>query len=401
MTNNLDSAKREALERWGSPIYYGEETTLRSNYDSFVNSLRRHYSDSLIAYSYKTNYTPHLCQLLDDWGAWAEVVSGFEMDVALKLGVDSEKILFNGPAKSFDDLVRAIEHRVTIHLDNIEEWEQVKLIETKHKVSLAIRLNFDLSDGYVSRFGFEADHESTIGVLREIVNDNRFILRGVHIHYSTAGRTLDSFELRLSKLLSWMDRYLNDEIEYVDCGGGFFSAMPVSLKKEFSHEIPSLSDYGDRLGETMKKRFGESGPKLIIEPGTALMANVFSFICEVTSLKTVRNKQFATCNGSIYNIKPTLHQLQMPYQVMESQESDVATDVVGYTCKDNDVLIRDCMAALHAGTLVEFQNVGAYTFVLKPPFIEPDFPVIFKSTNGVLKCIKRRETVDDLLATYS
>ena len=44
-------------------------------------------------------------------------------------------------------------------------------------------------------------------------------------------------------------------------------------------------------------------------------------------------------------------------------------DVVGYTCMENDVLFRGFEGAIGAGDYAVFDNVGAYTNVLRPPFI--------------------------------
>ena len=54
---------------------------------------------SIIGYSYKTNYLPSLIKEMSNLGAYAEVVSRLEYDLALKIGVKPNKIIFNGPLK--------------------------------------------------------------------------------------------------------------------------------------------------------------------------------------------------------------------------------------------------------------------------------------------------------------
>jgi FMN phosphatase YigB (HAD superfamily) len=56
-------------------------------------------------------------------GAWAEVVSGFEYEKAIRNGVPGNKILFNGPDKTIAELKQAIENESTIHIDHFEQRE--------------------------------------------------------------------------------------------------------------------------------------------------------------------------------------------------------------------------------------------------------------------------------------
>ena len=64
-------------------------------------------------------------------GSWAEVVSSFEYDKAIANGVPGNKIIFNGPDKTEDDLNTAIENGSPIHIDHFDEL--YSLIDTYGK----------------------------------------------------------------------------------------------------------------------------------------------------------------------------------------------------------------------------------------------------------------------------
>ena len=74
------------------------------------------------AWSYKTNYLNAVCKIFHQEGSWAEVVSGFEYNKALDNGVPGNKIIFNGPDKTCEDLLLAARNNSLIHIDHLDEF---------------------------------------------------------------------------------------------------------------------------------------------------------------------------------------------------------------------------------------------------------------------------------------
>jgi len=96
---NYDTLSNIASD-YGDSYYILSLMSFKKNYSNFLRSFRSIYPKSNIAYSYKTNYTPDLCLEVNSAGGYAEVVSEMELDLALKIGVDPKKIIYNGPFKS-------------------------------------------------------------------------------------------------------------------------------------------------------------------------------------------------------------------------------------------------------------------------------------------------------------
>ena len=111
---NLETINRIETQV-GSPFYVMNPDLYELNVRAFADAFRKYYDKIIIGYSFKTNYVPALCLRAKQIGCYAEVVSAMEMDIALGLGF--EKIIFNGPIKRKDALVRAIEHRAIINID--------------------------------------------------------------------------------------------------------------------------------------------------------------------------------------------------------------------------------------------------------------------------------------------
>jgi diaminopimelate decarboxylase len=163
----LDHAECSRIEaRHGSPFYVLHRERFAENMRLFAAAFRSCWERVLVGYSYKTNYLPEFCRLARELGAYAEVVSRLEYDLALRLGQPSGEIIFNGPIKSREDIHAALGAGSTVNLDSWHEVESVAELAARGPFPgrVGLRVNMDLSDAggashiqeglHVSRFGF-------------------------------------------------------------------------------------------------------------------------------------------------------------------------------------------------------------------------------------------------------
>jgi len=147
---------RELIEQFGSPLWVVSEADLREKYRDLSRAFSTRYPKAVVAYSYKTNFLSGICALFHQEGAWAEVVSGFEYDIAMNLGVPGNQIVFNGPYKTKAELKRALEQESLINIDSYQEIydleELAKELDIMAKVG--IRVNMQLYETNWTRFGF-------------------------------------------------------------------------------------------------------------------------------------------------------------------------------------------------------------------------------------------------------
>ena len=403
---------RELENLHGDAFYLLDLEIFKENYLEFLGAFRAIYPKSNIAYSYKTNYTPRLCQSVDALGGYAEVVSIMEYDLALQIGVDPSRIIFNGPYKQEADIEKALLAGSIVNLDSFSEVALVEAIARRapdQNMTVGLRCNFDLATQDISRFGFDVEGEEfkdAFGILGRLSNCQ---IGGLHCHFSTSNKDLGSYALRAKKMLALVADYFGDTYpQFINLGGGYFSKMPAEFKKQFAYPIPTFQEYATAIAPQFREAFpNDSGPELILEPGTAVTANIMEFVAKVISLKTVRSRSVALCTGSIHNIKPTLHKKNLPMQVVssngksESEKSGHPIDIVGYTCMEHDCLFNGYEGTLNLGDYVIFDNVGAYTTVMKPPFIRPCPAMIsYDPELQKFEVIKRREEFSDVFSTY-
>jgi diaminopimelate decarboxylase len=85
----------------------------------------------------------------------------------------------------------------------------------------------------------------------------------------------------------------------------------------------------------------------------------------------------------------------------EPESPGDSVDIVGYTCMEHDCLYRGYSGALALDDYIVFDNVGAYTTVMKPPFIRPSPAMIaYNSELQKFEIIKRQEELSDVFSTY-
>lgn len=400
---------RDLLNRlsaiYGDAFYVLDSEQFKTNFYELKNAFSKIYKNFNIAYSYKTNYIPKLCKYVNEAGGYAEVVSDMEMEIALRVGVEPNKIIWNGPYKNYKKVEELLLIGGTVNLDSVYEIEKIKDIAKRypqHNFNIGVRVNFDIDDGVTSRFGFDIesnDFKKVLCLVKEIENVN---LLGVQCHFAT--RKLETWKPRAEKMLALLCG-LGLTPAHIDLGGGLFGKMDESLKLQFDSKIPSYDEYAQTVAPLFAEYFknSKSKPLLLIEPGSALVGDCMKFVSKVINIKEVRGKSIATLLGSIYNINPTLNKKNPPIKVYSTggvQTEYENLDFGGFTCIESDYLYRNYNGKLAQGDMVVFGNVGSYSVVLKPPFILPNFPVIEVCENGI-EVIKRGEVFDDLFHTFS
>lgn len=393
------------VENFGDAFYLLDSKQFENNFIELKQAFASIYPNFNIAYSYKTNYTPALCKIVNKLGGFAEVVSDMEMEIALRVGVEPKNIIWNGPVKNADKVEWLLLQGGSVNIDAEYETTLIEDIAKRNPdklLNVGIRCNFDVNDGVVSRFGFDVESKDFQEVLQMIKRNKNLNLLCLQCHFAT--RRLSTWKPRVEGMLNLIDK-LGIIPDRIDLGGGLFGKMASSLKAQFDDEIPTYEQYALEVAPIFRDYFldRDKKPMLLIEPGSALVGDCMSFATKVVNIKSVRGKNIATLLGSIYNINPTLNKKNPPIEVVamgNEQKEYFDLDFGGFTCIESDYLYRNFNGKLAKGDMVVFGNVGSYSIVLKPPFILPNFPVIDIS-RGNIETIKRQENFDDLFHTFS
>lgn len=390
-------------EQYGEAFYLLDSAQFRKNFSELKVAFNDIYPNCNIAYSYKTNYTPKLCKIVNELGGYAEVVSEMELEIAKRVGCKSDRIIWNGPIKNVSVMEQFLLDGGTVNIDSKEELEQIKDIHNRHHdklIHVGIRCNYEVNDGVVSRFGFDTKGADFMDAVKFATTTPNVKFINFQCHF--AKRQIAYWPARAKGMVDLIDR-LGIIPERIDIGGGLFGKMADSLKAQFSCEIPDYQAYAKAAAQVFADYFKDKDvkPELLIEPGSAVVGDCMKFVGTVKTIKNVRGKWIATVlcsqkNISMSGINPPMEVIPMGGEQKEFKD----LDFVGFTCIEGDVLYHNYTGKLAHQDAIVISNCGSYSLVMKPPFILPNFPVLDIS-EGKTEVIKRQENFDDLFLTFN
>jgi diaminopimelate decarboxylase len=392
----------ELLKTFGSPLYIFNEQGFIDNYHSLESAMRCRYKRYRIAYSFKTNYTPYICRTAKVLGAYAEVVSGMEYEIAKRIGYEDRNIIFNGPEKGRDG-IKAFLKGALINADSIDEVICLCRTATEHPerdFRIGIRINLDVGQGFISRFGME--EQDAVRAFKMVKKIRNLQITGLHCHISRC-RNLDAWRKRTEIMLDLADRLFSSIPEYLDLGSGMFGSMAPEFAAQFN-DIPTYEEYAEVTAGLVSRHYETGkGPVLFTEPGTTLVNRFVDCIARVDSIKRIGSKHFAVLDASEHILGETCILKKLPAEVVACgapQTEYESIDLTGYTCLEQDVLLSGFKGSLAKGDYVVFGNAGGYSNVLKPPFIRPGCAMAAERSDGSFCLIKKAETPWDIISTY-
>ncbi len=402
-------------ECYGSPFYLFDADRFRANLERFSAAMRERYQPFLLGYSYKTNYLPAACRLVKELGGYAEVVSRLEYDLALRLGYEHRNIIFNGPLKREEDLAVAFAGGAIVNLDSMTEVELLCARLEAHpdgQPVVGLRINVSLvgPDGRsrvqaglrAGRFGFAG---ADLSLAIERLSAAGVPVVSLHGHASSSDRSVENFRTICRTLCAVRERYSLDELRYFNVGGGFFGDVPREL---IGREVPGFDEYAVAIAEVLLADpwIREHRPALVAEPGVSVVADCMGFYTRIHSLKRVSGKHFVTIDGSVFNVKPTMHPYNMLFRHIPAHRTEgggaITCDVVGSTCMEKDVILREIsLQDPQPGDYIEIKGCGAYTIVMTPPFINLAPAIIAPDGAGGFKLLREAQSVDHFLGCYN
>lgn len=326
--------------------------------------------DFMPCYALKANYNPHLLTLIRDLGFGADVVSGGELEFALRVGFDPQKIVFAGVGKTAAEIDLAI--RSDIHSLNIESAEEMDAVASaaarlQKKTRIALRVNPDIevethkyiSTGrHINKFGIAVDEAFKLYQLAAA--DNWLDPQGIHVHIGSQIIKPDPF-IRTAAFLKDFAlklRQLNVPISYLDLGGG----IGIDYNNNFHDSVPQKNYIHDILSAFLQE-FKNTDFRIVSELGRSISASAGILINRVLYHKQTPLKKFVVIDGAMNNlIRPSLYSAhhEVAPLILNTSEKDVA-DIVGPVCESTDFFAKDrAIQPLQQGDLLAIAAAGAY-----------------------------------------
>lgn len=407
-TTHIDGiAVAELIGKYGSPLFVLSEKTIRSVYQKAYKAFSTRYPKVQFAWSYKTNYLSAVCNIFHQEGSWAEVVSGFEYEKAIGNGVDPKKIIFNGPAKTREELALAIENNSLIHIDHLDElYMLIEVAETtSQKPRVAIRVNMDTGIYPMwDRFGFNYENGQAWDALNKIMHSGKLELMGLHTHIGTFIMSANAYAVAASKLAELarsLQQKFNHHLKYIDIGGGF--ASKNTLKGSYlpgSDTNPSFNEYAEAISSALINSHFSPGelPLLILETGRALIDEAGYILSTVIANKRMSTGRRATIIDAGVSLLFTSfwyqHQVSVAQGTSQYRED---TSLYGPLCMNIDC-IRDSinLPLLNVNDHLVIHQTGAYNLTQWMQFIHLRPNVVLIDEKGEVHIVRNKEQMTDV-----
>src|SRR5438445_9380665 len=366
-----------------------------------------------VLYSAKAFASPRFLRVVADEGLGLDVVSAGELHLALKSGFPRDRIHFLGNNKSLEDLQAAYAAGATIVIDGDHEFDLLRnVVPDGRRAPVMLRLspgvkpdtNDHISTGQLdSKFGFSIESGAARKAVETAVNHPRLDLVGLHSHIGSQIFALGAYEQAMDimlDLLAELRAEIGFEPRKLGAGGGLGIAYT-------QHDDPPTPRH---FVETVRHAL-ESGcagrdlkvPELVVEPGRSIAGPAGMALYTVGSIKAIPGvRRYGAVDGGMGdNIRPKLYGARYEAFLASDPERrpDGMVTIAGKYCESTDILITDIqMPELEAGDVIAMPAAGAYNLAMASNYNGMPRPEVVMVSDGRADVIRRRETLDDLIA---
>jgi diaminopimelate decarboxylase len=388
----------------GTPLYVYSASTIADRYRA-VDSAFEGYPHRL-HYALKANSTLAIARLLRRLGAAADANSGGEIEVALRAGFTPPEIVFTGVGKTDPELAQAIALGVrSINAESEGELERIDALASARNIRarVALRVNPDIdarSHPHISTGKKTNKFGVALADAREICLRMRgrkgIEIVGLHSHVGSQITDLEPLR-RAAEALVGLTRELSDAglaIEHLDIGGG----LGISYDGQ---PVPTAAEYAAAVLPIVR----QSGLAVILEPGRFLVGAAGVLVTRVIDVKPqAGQKYFVVVDAGMTELmRPMLYGAYHRIEpVRTTARPAVVCDLVGPICETTDTLGKDRkLPKPEAGDLMVVFDTGAYGSVMASNYNRRPMPAEVLVQDGAASLIKRRQTIDDLVALES
>jgi diaminopimelate decarboxylase len=400
----VDGLRASALaDEHGTPLLVYSEPTLRRS----ARAYRRAASDAHVAYSLKAFPSLALLRLFASEGLGADVSTLGELTFALRAGIPGPEIVLHGNNKSAEELRAAVENEVgLVVLDALDEIDlATEAGVTRVLVRVTPGIDAETHDAiktahHGSKFGLPPDQALEA---IERVGAAGLEMAGLHVHIGSQLLDLGAERMTIEWLASFAAECranLGWTPEIVDLGGG------LGIQYVADEPAPAVEDFVGALLQRVERAWTLHDlptPRLILEPGRSLVGRAGFTLYRIGTVKRASDAAFyaAVDGGMSDNPRPQLYGAHYSALLANRAEEEPTARyaVAGKHCESGDVLIeRVQLPEPRRGDLLAVPGTGAYTLGMASNYNVVPRPAAVLVGEGEARLIRRRETIDDLLA---
>ena len=362
---------------------------------------------ALICYAMKANSTLAVLRTFVQAGCGLDIVSGGELERALRAGVDPAKVIFSGVGKTRAEMRLALQ--AGIGCFNVESLPELDVLSEVAaglglRAPVSLRVNPDVdakTHPYIStglkgnKFGIA--HTDALAAYRHAAALPGLKVTGIDCHIGSQITETSPYLDAMDRVLDLVDAIEASGItlEHIDFGGG--------LGINYHGETPPAADALWQLLLAKLDARGYGQRQLVIEPGRSLIGNAGVCLTETVFLKPGEQKSFLIVDAAMNDLpRPAMYEAYHAIVPVQPREDQAQTwDVVGPVCESGDWLGRDRLLAVQPGDLLAVCSAGAYCMSMSSNYNSRGRAAEVLVDGQQARLVRARETVEDQLRLES
>ncbi|MGX1623892.1 diaminopimelate decarboxylase [Streptomyces sp. NPDC055506] len=398
----------EIADRFGTPAYILDETEVRDR----CRTYRDAFPDAEILYAAKAFLCRAVAHWVEEEGLGLDVCSAGELELAVTTGFPPERIVLHGNAKSPRDLDTALRLGVgRIVIDSPSEIARLAAAVGPHgHQKVMVRVVPGISAGGHAKirtgtddqkFGLSIADGYAQHAIARILDQPQLELTGLHCHLGSQITSVKPYLVAVRRMVGLMARLREQHglvLPELDLGGGHGIAYRPG------EEGLNLTSLARKVRAELAGACATAGlpvPRLIIEPGRAIVGPAGVALYRVLSVKHTGGHVFVAVDGGMSdNPRPALYGVRYAPRLIgrHSTAAPARTTVVGRHCEAGDILAADAElpADVRPGDLLAVPVAGAYHLSMASGYnLVGRLPVV-AVRDSFARLLVRRESLEDI-----
>ncbi|EMF4673792.1 diaminopimelate decarboxylase [Providencia stuartii] len=395
-------------EQFGTPVWVYDSSVIIER----INQLKPF---DTVRFAQKACSNIHILRLMREQGVKVDSVSLGEIERALvagfRAGRENSEIVFTADVLDRATLARVTELDIPVNAGSIDMLSQIGEQKSGHPVWLRINPGFGHGHSQKTNTGGENSkhgiwYQDLPKALEQIRRYNLSLV-GLHMHigsgvdYQHLANVCDAM---VEQVIS-----SNADIQAISAGGGL--STPYREQDEVI-DIQHYYSLWNTARQRIERHLGHS-IELEIEPGRYLVAESGVLLAEVRAVKTMGSRHYVLVDSGFNDLmRPAMYGSYHHISVLPAEGRSLEnvplkeTIVAGPLCESGDVFTQQeggmvetrLLPDVQVGDYLVFHDTGAYGASMSSNYnSRPLLPEVLL-IEGTPKLIRRRQTIEELLA---
>jgi diaminopimelate decarboxylase len=420
----------ELADRLPTPFYLFSGSRIAENCEALRAAFTRYHTATEVFFASKACSALWVLDKVRQAGVGVEVNSGGELWKALRSGFDPEQVVFNGVAKTRDELDRAIAAGIrAIVVDSAHELERATAAACAADARARVALRVDVRVPTDTHPGMQTAHGGKFGVdlpdaealFARACATPGIDVRGLHLHVGSQIVSVEPYRLAVERALDVVERLAASgcRLEFLDVGGGF--AVPYMDHDEigpggYFSVTTTPADYAAVVGQALERR--QPGLRLFVEPGRFIVSDAAVVVTRVEGAKSKRltDAQGATVGEERWLLVDCGYDTLLEHTFVDwyfrtvvagraAEPADAPFRLGGPLCDSIDVYrgddaspYRRFPAGTDIGDVIVLRDAGAYTLDTMTQYNGRPRVAAYAVDDDRVVCFRRPETYEDLVS---